>query len=92
MGQEWRAAVEYVAARAEGPPLPTGLEVTIHFHPERLVGSVPLLRHWLTDGVYRSQFETGTGNGGLTAHSGGDRWHWEHRMFGGVYDELRCTV
>ncbi|MET8853671.1 DUF3626 domain-containing protein [Amycolatopsis sp. NPDC004625] len=88
MGQEWTAAVEYVAARAGGPPLPADLDVTIHFHPDRLVGAVPLLRHWLTDGVYRSQFETGTGNGGLTAHPGGARWRWEHRMFGGVYDEL----
>ncbi|MGV9367116.1 DUF3626 domain-containing protein [Amycolatopsis sp. NPDC003731] len=88
MGQEWQAAVEYVETRAGGPPLPEGLDVTIHFHPDRLVGEVPLLRHWLADGVYRSQFETGTSNGGLTAHPGGARWHWEHRMFGGVYDGL----
>ena len=38
------------------------------------------------DGVYRSQFETGTSNGGLTAHPGGDRWLWESRIFGGAYD------
>jgi hypothetical protein len=38
------------------------------------------------DGVYRSQFETGTSNGGLTAHPGGDRWRWESRIFGGAYD------
>lgn len=38
------------------------------------------------DGVYRSQFETGISNGGLTAHPGGDRWRWESRLFGGRYD------
>jgi Protein of unknown function (DUF3626) len=38
-------------------------------------------------GVYLSQFATGTGNGGLTAHPGGDRWRWESQMFGGRYDE-----
>ncbi len=38
------------------------------------------------DGVYRSQFETGTSNGGLTAHEGGDRWRWESRLFEGRYD------
>jgi hypothetical protein len=36
--------------------------------------------------VYRSQFETGTSNGGLTAHPGGDRWRWESRIFAGAYD------
>ena len=36
------------------------------------------------EGYYRSQFETGTSNGGLTAHEGGDRWRWESRMFAGA--------
>lgn len=39
------------------------------------------------DGVYRSQFATGTSNGGLTAFEGGDRWRWESRLFSGRYDE-----
>ncbi|GMA86150.1 hypothetical protein GCM10025868_14000 [Angustibacter aerolatus] len=34
-----------------------------------------------------SQFVTGTSNGGLTAHPGGDRWRWESRLFGGAYDD-----
>lgn len=84
----WRRAVEHVANRVDGPPVPEDLDVTVHFHPDRLVGDVPLLRHLVTDGVYRSQFETGTSNGGLTAHPGGDRRRWEHRMFGGIYDDL----
>ena len=36
--------------------------------------------------MYRSQFETGVSNGGLTAYPGGDRWSWESRIFGGAYD------
>jgi hypothetical protein len=86
--EPWQRAVAHVASRVSGPPLPGDLDVTVHFHPDRLVGDVPLLRHLVTDGVYRSQFETGTSNGGLTAHPGGDRWRWEHRMFGGAYDDL----
>jgi hypothetical protein len=82
-----RRAVAFVEAASRGGPLPRGLEVTVHFHPDRLFRGVPLLRHLVTDGVYRSQFETGTGNGGLTAYPGGDRWRWEHRMFGGAYDD-----
>lgn len=38
--------------------------------------------------VYRSQFVTGTSNGGLSAGPGGDRWRWESRMFGGAYDDV----
>lgn len=36
------------------------------------------------DGAYHWQFVTGTGNGGLTARPGGDRWRWESRIFGGA--------
>ncbi|OZM72389.1 hypothetical protein CFN78_15500 [Amycolatopsis antarctica] len=86
-GVSWQRALAYVSQRASGPPVDPGLAVTVHFHPDRLVGGVPLLRHLVNDGVYRSQFETRTGNGGLTAHPGGDRWRWEHRMFGGAYDD-----
>ena len=49
------------------------------------------MRALLDDGLYRSQFETGTSNGGLTAHAGGDRWRWESRLFGGVYDEAPAS-
>jgi hypothetical protein len=83
----WRSAVAHVESLVHGPPLPAGLDVTVHFHPDRSVGEVLLLRHLVTDGVYRSQFETGASNGGLTAHPGGDRWRWEHRMFAGAYDD-----
>jgi hypothetical protein len=60
--------------------------VTLHFHPDRLVAGEPILDLMARDGVYRSQFETGTSNGGLTAHPGGDRWQWESRIFAAAYD------
>jgi Protein of unknown function (DUF3626) len=50
------------------------LRVTLNFHPDRLVGGLLVLEAIGRDGVYRSQFETGTSNGGLTAYPGGDRW------------------
>ncbi|HST82165.1 MAG TPA: DUF3626 domain-containing protein [Kineosporiaceae bacterium] len=80
-------ALAHVKGVVSGPPLDPSLDVTVHFHPDRLVGGEPLLRHLVRDGVYRSQFETGTSNGGLTAYPGGDRWRWEHQMFAGAYDD-----
>ncbi|MDP9795355.1 hypothetical protein J2S43_003867 [Catenuloplanes nepalensis] len=84
----WRRAVVHVAALATGEPLAEGRTVTLHFHPDRLTRSgEPILDAMRRDNRYRSQFETGTGNGGLTAFPGGDRWRWESRLFGGVYDD-----
>lgn len=80
-------ALAHVAGRAFGPPLDPGLRVTLNFHPDRLCDGRPILDAMAEDGVYRSQFVTGTSNGGLTAHPGGDRWRWESRMFGGAYDD-----
>lgn len=77
----------HVAARASGPALDPSLPVTLHLHPDRLVGDRTLVEHLAHDRVHRSQFETGTSSGGLTAHPGGDRWRWESRLFGGAYDE-----
>ncbi|UYQ66520.1 DUF3626 domain-containing protein [Streptomyces peucetius] len=64
------------------------LRVTLNFHPDRLLHGRPILDAMSEDGVYRSQFVTGTSNGGLTAHPGGDRWRWESRIFGGAYDSV----
>ncbi len=81
-------ALRHVAARSSGGPLPAGLDVTLNFHPDRAgTDGVPILESLARDGVYRSQFSTGTSNGGLTAHPGGDRWAWESRIFGGAYDD-----
>ena len=79
-----RLAVAHVAARSTGPALDPALRVTLNFHPDR--GEPPILAALASAGAYRSQFVTGTSNGGLTAHPGGDRWRWESRIFGGAYD------
>lgn len=72
---------------SSGGPVDRSLRVTLNFHPDRLHHGIPILQVLEAEGLYRSQFETGTSNGGLTAHVGGDRWRWESRMFGGAYDE-----
>lgn len=90
--EAWERAVEHVAARVAsaggGPPLPAGASVVVHLHPDRLAAATgrPVLAQLAADGRYRSQFETGTSAGGLTAHPGGDRWRWESELFGGAYD------
>lgn len=63
-----------------------GVRVTLQFHPDWPFRDGLVIEAMARDGVYRSQFETGTSNGGLTAHEGGDRWRWESRLFGGRYD------
>lgn len=87
-----RRALAHVGGRASGAPLEPSLRVTLNFHPDRLVGGEPILAVMARDGVYRSQFETGTSNGGLTAHPGGARWRWESRIFGGAYDHAPPAV
>ncbi|CAN5862167.1 DUF3626 domain-containing protein [soil metagenome] len=87
-----RQAVDHVAGRSTGPALDPSLRVTLNFHPDRAVGQGVVLDEMARDGVYRSQFETGTSSGGLTAHPGGDRWEWERRMFGGAYDDAPASA
>lgn len=79
-------ALAHVAGLAAGPALDPGLRVNLNFHPDRMRDGVPILAALAADGGYRSQFATGTSNGGLTAHPGGDRWNWESRIFNGAYD------
>ena len=60
--------------------------ITVSFHPDRLLADgSSVAQHLAAEGRYRSQFETGISNGGLTAYSGGDRDVWERRMFAGAY-------
>jgi hypothetical protein len=82
-------AIAHVAARSSGGPVDPDLRVTLNFHPDRLVlaGGLLVLEAMGRDGRYRSQFETGTSNGGLTAYPGGGRWSWESRIFGAAYDD-----
>ncbi|WP_068161056.1 DUF3626 domain-containing protein [Rhodococcus phenolicus] len=80
-------ALRAVAARSSGGPVDAGLRITLNFHPDRFAGDRPILESMLDDGVYHSQFATGTTNGGATAFPGGDRWQWESRMFAAAYDD-----
>ncbi|MEV6196554.1 DUF3626 domain-containing protein [Streptomyces sp. NPDC051920] len=80
-------ALQHVTELASGPQMDSTLRVTLNFHPDRLLHGRPILDAMAEDGVYRSQFVTGTSNGGLTAHPGGDRWRWESWIFNGAYDE-----
>lgn len=61
--------------------------MTIQFHPNWPHDGGTVIESMARDGVYRSQFETGISNGGLTAHPGGDRWSWQSRLFEGRYDD-----
>ena len=85
-------ATEHVARSATGGELDRSLRVTLNFHPDRHRDGASVLEWLARDGVYRSQFETGTSNGGLTAHPGGDRWRWEQRIFGHAYDDAPVSV
>lgn len=62
------------------------MRVTLQLHPDWPFRGERVIEALARDGRYRSQFETGTSNGGLTAHPGGDRWRWESRLFEGRYD------
>lgn len=79
-------AIAHVAGLSNGPAHGRAFPLTLNFHPDRLHDGQPLLAALLASGVYRSQFETGTSNGGLSAYEGGARWQWESRIFGGAYD------
>lgn len=79
-------AIDYVRQNSKGSPLSEGVQVTINFHPDALHQDQLMIDTLAQEGVYRSQFETGSSNGGLSAHPGGDRWRWESRIFGTAYD------
>lgn len=79
-------ALAHVRERSEGDPVDRRARITLHFHPDRDLGDVSVLESLARDGVYRSQFETGTSNGLLAAYPGSRRWRWESRIFGGAYD------
>jgi hypothetical protein len=63
--------------------------IVLHFHPGWGFDGGTVLEAIASSGWYRSQWQTGTSNGGLTAHRGGDRWRWESQMFDGRYDDAR---
>ena len=61
--------------------------IVLHFHPGWGFGGGAVLEAIAVSGMYFRQWQTGTSNGGLTAHSRGDRWRWESRIFEGRYDD-----
>ncbi|MER6207169.1 DUF3626 domain-containing protein [Streptomyces sp. NPDC001642] len=87
VGAHQARALRHVAAGSSGPAVDPRLRITLNFHPDRTASGRPILDKLAQDGTYHSQFVTGTSNGGLTAHPGGDRWRWESRIFAGAYDE-----
>ncbi|MGY5307479.1 DUF3626 domain-containing protein [Nocardia gipuzkoensis] len=92
VGSAGEAALAHVATLSTGVPLDRALRVTVHFHPDVMFGQETVLGALARGGVYRSQFETGLGNGGLTAHPGGARRLWESRMFGVHYDSAPVSA
>lgn len=81
-----KSALDHVNSLAKGAAIDLSLRITLNFHPDRTHGGLHILESMVHTGVYKSQFETNTSNGGLTAHPGGDRWSWESRIFGNAYD------
>jgi hypothetical protein len=81
--------------------------VALHFHPDRLCpngvgpnsvgpnspgpGDRSVAAALLDEGLYRSQFETGISNGGLSAHPGGARRRWETQIFGEAYEAPKAS-
>ena len=86
-------AIENVRAKSLGTPEDINHFITINFHPDRFTSdNMPLLTAIANAGELRSQFETGTSNGGLTAYEGGERWLWEQRVFDGAYDNAPVNL
>lgn len=86
-------AIANIRAKTETTAFEHTYTVTINFHPDRFTPTgESLLSAIAAAGVLKSQFETGTSNGGLTAYEGGDRWLWEQRVFDGAYDNAPVTL
>ena len=81
-------ALNYVDSISRGKPIDRSMRININFHPDRSNKMGHILDNLVKTNLYKSQFQTGTSNGGLTAHPGGDRWNWENRIFGSAYDNV----
>ncbi|MFK8081590.1 MAG: DUF3626 domain-containing protein [Granulosicoccus sp.] len=80
------SAVHCIAQKSNGVPLTSAAAITLNFHPDTTCGTLNLVSQLANEGIYRSQFETGSSNGSVSAHTGGSRWKWESAMFCGIYD------
>lgn len=86
----YEKAINTVQAKSTGQARKQQHEITINFHPDRYTAQgLPLLVTLANDQRLKSQFETGTSNGGLSAYAGGARWQWEQRVFDGIYDDCK---
>ncbi len=66
--------------------------VALHFHPDRPDSDgLTVAQSLLSEGLYRSQFETQISNGSITAFPGGDRDQWERELFGAAYHQAGVT-
>jgi hypothetical protein len=74
MADRVEQAIWHVRYRSTGGLILSGIPVTLNFHPDTIISDLTTIELLARDGIYRSQFETGTSNGGLTAYPGGDRW------------------
>jgi len=89
---EQKAAIDYIRNESHGATPVVCPEVTVNFHPDRITSSgAALLDEIRLNKILKSQFETGTSNGGLSAYVGGNRWLWEQHAFGGAYDECSAS-
>ena len=80
-------AISFVRHKSVGDRPIEDYEITVKFHPDRkTITGVSVLSVLAKDTILKSQFETETSNGGLSAYQGGDRWKWEHEAFNGIYD------
>jgi len=80
----YKAAVESLKSHAR---------IGLHFHPDRPgPDQKPVAQALLEGGVYRSQFETGISNGGVSAHPGGVRDEWEKIIFQDAYSFKNSDV
>lgn len=74
------------------------MDFRLNFHPGRVSAGMPILEALARDGAYHAQFVTGTSNGGVTAHPGGDRTRWGEADLSAARtttrrrSSVRCTV
>lgn len=88
-----KQAIENIREKSKGRIASMTHPVTINFHPDRYTtDNKPLLLEIANNGYLKSQFETGTSNGGLTAYRNGKRWLWEQRVFDGAYDNAAKSL
>ncbi|TAG06755.1 MAG: DUF3626 domain-containing protein [Verrucomicrobia bacterium] len=87
IGSPQEKAIRLIREKFDGEEVPFSLSVTINFHPDRITPSgFPVLEAIQSDGLVKSQFESGMSNGSLSAYEGGARWKWEQSAFFGFYD------